>query len=219
MEQAFRETYGLDLNSVLKDEEKLIGSYRRNVSNLIPRATRVAWSLKGKDIKSDMPGITRRKFLYNLSRSSYERDWGKEYQRPSFWDRLLAFLYRLLPKVGPLRVLQLRTPTPETERMFQASFNATMDRYRGLLKEQGEGRLKLANNNFDVGEFTGPGKYFMNDDVSCRSCSTSSPRKTLPICPLICAQSCWSFSPIPMLPMPPSANRKSGARSKRNCSN
>jgi len=165
LEQAFRETYGLDLKGVLQDEEKLIGSYRRNVSKLIPRATRVAWSLKEKDIKSDMPGITRKKFLYNLSRSSYESNWGKEYQRPSFWDRFLAFLYQLLPKVGPLRVLQLRTPTPETERMFQASFNTTMDRYRDLLKEEGEGRLKLPNNNFDVGEFTGPGKYFMNDDA------------------------------------------------------
>jgi hypothetical protein len=25
--------------------------------------------------------------------------------------------------------------------------------------------LKLPNNNFDVGEFTGPGKYFRNDDA------------------------------------------------------
>jgi Zinc dependent phospholipase C len=165
LEQAFRETYGLDLRKVLDNEEKVIGSYRRDVSALIPRATRVAWSLKEKEIKSDVPGITRRKFLYNLSRSSYERNWGKDYQRPSFWDRFLAFVYRLLPKFGPLRVLQLRTPTPETERMFEASFNATMDRYRNLLKEEGEGRLKLPNDNFDVGEFTGPGKYRMNDDA------------------------------------------------------
>jgi Zinc dependent phospholipase C len=165
LEQAFRETYGLDLKGVLQNEDKLIGSYRRNVSKLIPRATRVAWSLKKKEIERDMPGVTRKKFLYNLSRSSYERNWGKSYQPPSFWDRFLAFLYQLLPKVGPLKVLQLRTPTPETERMFQASFNATMDRYRGLLKEEGEGRLKLPNDNFDVGEFTGPGKYFMNDDA------------------------------------------------------
>jgi hypothetical protein len=165
LEQAFRETYGLDLKSVLDDEEKVIGSYRRDVSSLIPRATRVAWSLKKKEIKNDIPGITRKKFLYNLSRSSYEDEWGKKYQPPSFWDRFLAFLYRLLPKYGPLRVLQLRTPTPETERMFEASFNATMGRYRDFLKEQGEERLKLLNNNFDVGEFTGPGKYFMNDDA------------------------------------------------------
>jgi hypothetical protein len=168
LEQAFRETYGLDLKSVLEDEEKVIGSYRRDVSGLIPRATRVAWSLKKNEIKSDVPGITRRKFLYNLSRSSYEREWGKDYQPPTFWDRFLAVLYRLLPKVGPLRVLQLKTPTPETERMFEASFNATMDRYRDLLKEQGEGRLKLPNNNFDVGEPTGPGKYRMNDDAHAK---------------------------------------------------
>jgi hypothetical protein len=165
LEQAFRETYGLDLKSVLADEEKVIGSYRRDVSKLIPRATRVAWSLKKKEIKSDVPGITRRKFLYNLSRGSYEREWGKYYQPPGFWDRFLAFIYRLLPKFGPLRVLQLKTPTPQTERMFEESFNATMDRYRNLLKEEGEGRLKLANYNFDVGEPTGPGKYRMNDDT------------------------------------------------------
>src|ERR1700732_3030865 len=98
LEQAFRETYGLDLRKVLDNEEKVIGSYRRDVSKLIPRATRVAWSLKGKEIKSDVPGITRKKFLYNLSRFSYERSWGKQYQPPGFWDRFLAFLYRLLPK-------------------------------------------------------------------------------------------------------------------------
>jgi hypothetical protein len=165
LEQAFRETYGLDLKKVLNNEDKVIGSYRRDVSKLIPTATRVAWSLKQKDIEADEPGITRKKFLYNLSRSSYEHNWGKEYQRPTFWDHFLAFIYKLLPKVGPLRVFQLRTPTPETERMFQASFNATLDRYRGLLKEQGEGNLKLPNNNFDVGELTPAGKYRMNDDA------------------------------------------------------
>jgi hypothetical protein len=165
LEQAFRETYGLDLKAVLADEEKVLGSYRHDVSNLIPRATRVAWSLKKDEIQNDVPGITRKKFLYNLSRASYEREWGKKYQGPSAWDRFLAFLYTLLPKFGPLRVLQLRTPTPETERMFQASFNATMDRYRNLLKEVSEDRLQLLNDNFDVGTATGPGEYRRNDDA------------------------------------------------------
>jgi len=165
LEEAFRETYGLDLKSVLANEDKALGSYRRDVSKLIPRATRVAWTLKKNEIQKDVPGITRRKFLYNLSRSSYEHQWGKEYQRPTFWDHVLAFLYKILPKFGPLRVLQLKTPTPETERMFQASFNATMDRYRNLLKEVGDDRLKLLNNNFDVGVATGPGEYRMNDDA------------------------------------------------------
>ena len=168
LEQAFRETYGLDLKKVLQNEEKVVGSYRRDVSKLIPRATRIAWSLKENEIKSDVPGITRRKFLYNLSRASYEREWGKDYQRPSFWDRFLAFVFRLLPKVGPLRVLQLKTPTPETERMFEASFNATLDRYRKLLKAEDERRVNLPNDNFDVGEPTGPGKYRLNDEAHAK---------------------------------------------------
>jgi hypothetical protein len=168
LEQAFRETYGLDLKKVLQNEEKVVGSYRRDVSKLIPRATRIAWSLKENEIKSDVPGITRRKFLYNLSRASYEREWGKDYQRPSFWDRFLAFVFRLLPKVGPLRVLQLKTPTPETERMFEASFNATLERYRKLLKAEDERRVNLPNDNFDVGEPTGPGKYRLNDEAHAK---------------------------------------------------
>jgi hypothetical protein len=165
LEQAFRETYGLDLKKVLEDEEKVLGSYRRAVSKLIPRATRVAWTLKKDEIKNDVPGMTKRKFLYNLSRASYEHEWGAQYQRPGFWDGFLAFLYRIFPKFGPLKVLQLRTPTPQTEKMFEASFNATMDRYRRLLRETSEGRLELPNDNFDVGEATGPGQYRMNDDA------------------------------------------------------
>ena len=165
LEQAFCETYGLELREVLEDEGKALGSYRRDVSNLIPRATRVAWALKKKEIKHDVPGITRSRFLYNLKRSSYEREWGRDYQRPSAWDQFLAFLYRILPKIGPLKILQLRTPTPQTEAMFEQSFNATMDSYRKLLAEAGRGELKLPNDNFDVGAPTPPGQYFLNDDT------------------------------------------------------
>ena len=165
LEQAFRETYGLELKTVLSNEEQVLGSYRRDVSNLIPKATRIAWTLKKDEIEKDQPGITRRKFLYNLSRASYEKRWGKTYQKPSFEERFLAFLYKLLPKVGPLKVLQLRMPTPQTEQMFEASFNATMDRYWTLLKQNDEGQLELPNDNFDVGEVTPPGKYRMNDDT------------------------------------------------------
>lgn len=168
LEQAFGETYGLDLKNVLDNEEKVLGSYRRDVSKLLPRATRIAWSLKKDEIKNDVPGITKKKFLYNLSRASYEKEWGKNYQKPGFGDAFLAFVYKLLPKFGPLKVLQLRTPTPQTERMFEASFNATMDRYRKLLKQLDEGNLELPNDNFDVGEVTPPGKYRMNDDVHAK---------------------------------------------------
>jgi hypothetical protein len=168
LEQAFCETYGLDLITVLTDEDKVLGSYRRAVSRLIPEATRVAWTLKKDEIEKDQPGVTKRKFLYNLKRASFEKQWGKDYQKPTPWERFLAFLYKILPKFGPLRVLQLRTPTPQTERMFEASFNAAVDRYQESLRQVDADRLQLANDNFDVGEITPPGVYGMNDDTHAK---------------------------------------------------
>jgi len=168
LEQAFQETYGLDLKSVLSNEDKVLGSYRYDVSRLLPKATRIAWSLKKDDILKDQPGITRSRFLYNLSRASYQKNWGKQYQPPTVGERFLAFLVRILPKFGPLKVLQLKTPTPAAEKLFEASFNTTLDRYRQLLSQAGAGQLDLPNDNFDTGEITGPGKYKLGDETQAK---------------------------------------------------
>jgi hypothetical protein len=168
LERAFRETYGLDLKSVFDNEEKAIGSYRHDVSQLIPKATRIAWALKKDDIQRDEPGITKRKFLYTLSRASYEKNWGKNYQKPTCLERFLAFLYKLIPKFGPLRVLQFRTPTPQTEHLFEASFNAAFDHSKALLAQANSGAPHVPDTNLDTDRDIAPGTYFMNDNVHAR---------------------------------------------------
>jgi hypothetical protein len=165
LEQAFQETYGLDLKSVLTDEVKVFGSYRRAVATLIPKATRIAWTLKKDDILKSAPGATRKTFMYNLSRASYEKDWGNDYLKPTFGEKCAAFFMHLVPKIGPLKVLKLSPPTPETERMFEASFNAALDRYKILLGQVRTGDPGVPNSNFDTGKTTPPGIYFMNDDA------------------------------------------------------
>jgi hypothetical protein len=168
LERAFQETYGLPLKAVLPNEDKAMGSYRRAVSKQIPEATRIAWTLKKNEIQKDAPGITRKKFLYNLSRASYEKEWGRSYQQPTVGEKFLALLYKLIPNFGPLRVLELRTPTPQTEKMFEQSFNATLDRYRAFLSAEEGDHLELVNDNFDTGALTGPGVYRMNDDAQAK---------------------------------------------------
>jgi Zinc dependent phospholipase C len=163
LERAFAETYGLDLRSLFGDEDRAIGSYRHDVSSIIPKATRIAWHLKKNEIRKDLPGITKKKFLYNLSRASYEKNWGHDYQPPTATEKFLAFIYVITPKIGPLRILSFRTPTPETEKLFEASFNATLGRYRSLLKELHRGSVNLPNVNIDVGEETARGQYRLYD--------------------------------------------------------
>jgi hypothetical protein len=77
-------------------------------------------------------------------------------------------MVRILPKVGPLRVLQLKTPTPAAEKLFEASFNTTLDRYRQLLSQVGAGQPDLPNDNFDTGEISGPGKYQLTDETQAK---------------------------------------------------
>ena len=140
-----------------------IGSYRRAVGSILPAITRVAWQIKKQDIMKEAPSVTRKTFLFNLSRSSYEKNWGSTYKRPGIRSKILAFIFRLVPKVGPWKALAFKRLTPETEKMYMASFNSTIDRYRELLSEQNAGRLKLPNDNLDVGTVTAAGKYKLTD--------------------------------------------------------
>jgi len=127
--------------------------------------TKTAWSLKRKEITQATPGATKRKFIYNVSRSAYQKDWGRDYQQPGLKARFLAFLFRILPKIGPLKAFAFHPPTPETEKMFMQSVNDTLDQYRRLLAAHGQGQLKLPNTNFDTGEPTKPGAYRLADDA------------------------------------------------------
>ncbi|SRR5579885_3232554 len=167
LERAFEETYSLSIRSLF-DVDRTIGTYRWAVRSIIPKATKIAWVQKRNEIERDEPGITRRRFLYNLSRSSYEREWGGNYDHPGFGSRLLAFFITLIPKIGPLRALSFRLPTPQAEKLFMASFNAALDQYRGLLKQLGDGCLSLPNRNFDTGTPIEPGTYFMQSDAYAR---------------------------------------------------
>jgi Zinc dependent phospholipase C len=163
LERAFRQTYGLELKEVFGALDLAIGTYRRTVSGLIPKMTRVAWETKKDDIAKSQAGIVRDKFLYNLSRAGYEKDWGKEYRHPGIGARILAFVIQIVPKVGPLRSFSFRTPTPEMEKLFMASFNATRDRYKSLLEAERTRQAHPADVNLDVGKPTAAGMYRMAD--------------------------------------------------------
>ena len=165
MERAFRDTYGLELKDQFLSLDLALGTYRKTVSSFIPTATRIAWSLKKDEIVQARPGMTKRKFLYNLRRSAFEKEWGKDYRRPGWFARFLAAILRVFPEVGPFKSLNVKAPTPQTETLFMNSFNATLDLYRKLLREQAGGKSSLANMDFDTGKPTTQGEYSLADET------------------------------------------------------
>ena len=165
LERAFLDTYGMKIEKVFLSLDMAIGSYRRAVGTVLPALTRVAWQLKGPEIRKDAPGMTRKKFVYNLSRSSYEKNWGATYQQPGVRSKILTGFFRIMPRVGPFKALAFQKLTPETELLYMAGFNASIDRYRELLAGVGRGNLNIPNDNIDVGEVTKAGKYKLADDA------------------------------------------------------
>jgi hypothetical protein len=87
LERAFPVVYGLQFKDVLKNEDMAVGSYRFFISRLIPRMTQVALETHKKDLIRETPDFARRKFLYRLSRSDYERVWGQDIYKAKDWNQ------------------------------------------------------------------------------------------------------------------------------------
>jgi hypothetical protein len=165
LERAFQDTYSLSLRDVFRDLDLALGTYRFTVAQLIPELTKTAWSSKKEEIQKLQAGMTRRKFVYRLSRSKYRKEWDGKFEEPGAGARFLACLLHIIPKVGPFKALAFKVPTPEAEKLFVASFNDTMGRYRVLLGEVKVNNLKLENQNFDTGRATRKGEYKKADET------------------------------------------------------
>ena len=163
LERAFEETYSLPLSEQFRSLDLALGTYRYSVSELIPEMTKTAWSAKRTEIEKLQSGITRRKYIYRLSRATYHKEWDRQYQRPGFGARFLAWLFRFIPKIGPFRALGFQIPTPQAEKLFLTSFEDTLREYRTLIAESKRGDLRLVNENFDTGRPTRQGQYRMAD--------------------------------------------------------
>jgi len=163
LDRTFFETYSLHLQDVFGDTDLAIGTFRRAISIVIPEMTRVALLARKQEIVKDTPNFNQKKFLYYLSRKSYEKEWGTAYRKPGFGTRVLAFFLRLMPKVGPFSALNFKIPTQRTEDMYIKSVDSTVENYSHLLHETKIEDLHLPNKDCDTGRDTKAGEYQLTD--------------------------------------------------------
>jgi hypothetical protein len=165
LERTFPIVYGVELKDVLTHGDLAIGSYRFAVSRMIPQMTQIALRTHKKDMMKETPNFAKKKFLYRLSRSDYEKEWGKDYTKPDFGTRFWSVILRYMPKIGPIRALAFNNPTPQTEDMYFKSINTTVDQYRIYLQQVRAGTLELANSDFDSGKETAAAEYSLTDET------------------------------------------------------
>ncbi len=177
LERVFPVVYGVELKDVLTHEDLAVGSYRFAVSRLIPHMTQVALETHKKDLMREAPDFAKQKFLYRLSRSDYERQWGKDYVKPGLGTRIMATLLRYVPRVGPFKGLAFKSPTPQTEDLYFKSINTTVDQYRAFLEEVRTDSLVVPNCDLDSGNITKAAEYSLTDDTYATLLAQLSDRK------------------------------------------
>ncbi len=177
LERVFPVVYGVELKDVLAHEDLAVGSYRFAVSRLIPEMTQVALQTHKKDLIREKPDFAKKEFLYRLSRTGYEKEWGKDYKKPGMGTRILSTLLRFMPKVGPFKGLAFKSPTPQTEDLYIKSIDTTVDQYRAFLEEVRTHSLILPNRDLDTGNETKAAEYSLTDDTYAQLLAQLSKRK------------------------------------------
>ena len=159
----------------------------------------------------EIQNAARQEFLDNISQTEYARHWGNSYRKPGFGSHLLAFIVRIIPKIGVLKILAIKAPSATTEDLFLTSMNVSCSRLRELLNRfssSPSGELTLANRDLDTGEKIRPGSYIRTDKTYAELLEKVAGKKF----PQDCATIFWTIIPTRMPRSVPRKTRRSGRR-------
>lgn len=110
LKRAFRRTYGVELTDISADLDLSIGTYRRSVSKVIPEMTKAALLTHRVELNREIPDFNEKKFVYNLSRASYEKNWGIPTAAPESELASLHFCFASCRRLGRSKLSRLRRP-------------------------------------------------------------------------------------------------------------
>jgi hypothetical protein len=165
LERAFIKTYGEDINDVFSDLDLAISTFRWSVKSLMPTVTRSAWLLKKDEIKQLNHSVNSHKFHYRMKRKAYYKEFGSARQKPTFGERIVAFIISIIPKIGPFKALRFKPVGPDGEQKFIASFDTVLTHYHAALAQLQQNNLVLTNADYDTGFPTLQGEYTLADQT------------------------------------------------------
>ncbi len=186
LELAFRETYGLELTTVLgKATRTAIRSYRGSIRSFIPVFAKSEVLIHRADFPEDGSSPSFDQFEHRLEHAAYLPYWSQAYHAPGFGEHLLAFVIRILPPIGAINYLKIHGPNSETEHLYIQSVNRTLQIYSDRLDRLRllpEIPLRLPNRDLDTGDWTRPGAYALTDKTYAELLHviTSKPDRLVP---------------------------------------
>jgi hypothetical protein len=169
-EQAFFETYGFKLGTMVINERASVGTYRWAVRSFLPRIAYAEVVLHRKSFPPDTPGPEFDEYMKRLSEADFNNGWEQYRKKAGFKTYFIAGVIVIVPKVGALSDLSIRGPKPETAEKYIESVNRTVARYEYLLdlltkspEASARRTLNLEDRDLDTGAIAIPGSYPLMD--------------------------------------------------------
>lgn len=165
LRKAFFETYGLRLPDIIGSKETSIRIYRFAVRGFLPNIARAETLLHKKSFPQDIESPDLDIFTAALHQASIDNNWEAYRETPGFGSHLYAGFIYILPKVGTLKMLAIKGPTPETEDLYVKSVNRSTTALRLVLANFDRIDHYIANRDLDTGNVVHPGGYPLTDST------------------------------------------------------
>ena len=120
---AFSETYGFSINEILGEPGNALRFYRFGARRFIPGFTYAEALIHKRGVPADAPSPEFDLYQRRTAQLAREADWNRYRKNPGVGTHLLAGLIVILPKIGPLQMLAIKTPTAHTESLYAESVN------------------------------------------------------------------------------------------------
>lgn len=168
--EAFYETYGLRLGTMVVNQYAAARTYRWGVRAFLPTIAYAEVVLHRKSFPPDTPGPELDLYKERLAQADFTKGWEPYRKKAGIRTHLVAALIFVLPKIGPLSDLAIRGPQPQTEERYVESVNRTVTRYEQLLaalaahpKMSPWAAMNIDNFDLDTGTPAVPGTYRLMD--------------------------------------------------------
>jgi hypothetical protein len=182
LRKAFFETYGLNLPDIIGSKETSIRVYRYAVRRFLPNIARAETILHKKNFPPETPSPDLDELNKDLLQASADNNWDAYRKNPGFRSHLYAGWLYILPKVGTLKLLAIKGPTPQTEDLYIKSMNRSIKSLRFVLTHFDNVERYIPNRDLDTGLVIKPGGYPLADRTYAKLLDmiTQHPDKVVP---------------------------------------
>ena len=212
---AFYETYGLNLRDIIGSKETSLRVYRFAVRSFLPDIARAQTILHKNNFPQDIPSDDFTQLKNELLQLAAEEDWQQYRHKPGVGSHLYAGFIYIVPKVGVLKMLDIRGPNEQTEDLYIHSVNRSVRALRLVMTNYDRIDHYISNRDLDTGAVVKPGGYPLTDKTYAKLLAELTKHPTRPI-PIQLKHDIQDYYADPLAPITTKKDPKQWARVQAN---